>query len=159
MHYFKCVERALSLLREREVRILTYTDNSLILISSQQEDRAHTELVTHHITQLGFAVSYGKSALQLSQQVQYLGLHLDAQTMNARLSEECTTALIQLCHRVKTAATLTVGRLMSLLGILSAGLAAHERTSTAVCVFQTESKLRQALQAMHVAQTWSNIAF
>ena len=118
----ECGERTSSPLRESEARILTYIDNWLILISSQREARAHTELVTKHITQLGFAVSFGKSTLRLSQQVQYLGLHLDARAMNARLSEECMAARLHLAHRLKRAVTVMAGRFTWLLAM---SLAAH----------------------------------
>lgn len=57
----------------------------------------------------------------LSEQLKYLGQHLDAWTMNVLLSEERMTALLRLAHRVETATTVRPGRFMLLLGMMSAG--------------------------------------
>lgn len=82
------VETALNPLREKAVRILRILDDWLILASSQQEDMAHTALVIQQANLLGFTINYKKSTFLPSQQMLYLGMHLDSCAMHVRLSEE-----------------------------------------------------------------------
>lgn len=94
--YSKCVEEALTPLRERGMRILTYIDDCLILAASRPEVESHTVLVIQHITQLGFTINPSKRGLQPSQQIPCLRLLLDTHARTTQLSEELVEAILQL---------------------------------------------------------------
>lgn len=75
-------------LREKEVRVLTNTDDRPILTS--HDTRAQKILVIQGVKWLGFTISYNKRVFQPSQQMRWVQLDQDSHTMNAGLSEDCS---------------------------------------------------------------------
>ncbi len=81
-------------LREVGVKILNYLDDWLILAQSREQLSDHRHLVLRHLSQLGLRVNWEKSKLSLVQIISFLGVELDSVSMTARLTEECTQAVL-----------------------------------------------------------------
>ena len=114
------VELALRPLRQQGIRILAYLDDLLVLAPSPQLSMTHTATVVSHLTSLGFAINWEKSALWPARQIVYLGIHLDTGTMRARLSDPRAEALqlsLSACPPLRPVTALSV---MRLLGLMSA---------------------------------------
>ncbi len=65
--FTKCMDAALSPLRQMGIRILNYLDDWLILAQSEVELLSHRTLILSHLECLGLRVNFAKSALSPSQ--------------------------------------------------------------------------------------------
>ncbi len=61
--FTKCMDAALSPLRQMGIRILNYLDDWLILAQSEVELLSHRTLILSHLERLGLRVNFAKSAL------------------------------------------------------------------------------------------------
>ncbi len=61
--FTKCMDAALSPLRQMGIRILYYLDDWLILAQSEVELLSHRTLILSHLERLGLRVNFAKSAL------------------------------------------------------------------------------------------------
>ena len=68
-------------LRKRGVRMALYLDDMLVLGSTREECLRNTLWLVERLLRLGFVINLGKSFLQPSQRVQFLGMILDFATM------------------------------------------------------------------------------
>ncbi len=73
----RCIEAALSPLRHKCLRRSAYLDDYLICAHSREHAEWDTEMLTSHLTNLGFGINYAKSQLIRSQEIEYLGLRID----------------------------------------------------------------------------------
>ncbi len=88
----KCMDTALSPLRQMGIRILNYLDDWLILAQSEVELLSHRTLILSHLERLGLRVNFAKSALSPSQRVSFLGTVLDSAHMRvSKCFRECWT--------------------------------------------------------------------
>ncbi len=69
--FTKCMDAALSPLRQMGIRILNYLDDWLILAQSEVELLSHRTLILSHLEHLGLRVNFAKSALSPSQRVSF----------------------------------------------------------------------------------------
>ncbi len=81
--FTKCMDAALSPLRQMGIRILNYLDDWLILAQSEVELLSHRTLILSHLERLGLRVNFAKSALSPSQRISFLGTVLDSAHMRA----------------------------------------------------------------------------
>ncbi len=72
--FTKCMDAALSPLRQMGIRILNYLDDWLILAQSEVELLSHRTLILSHLERLGLRVNFAKSALSPSQRISFLGV-------------------------------------------------------------------------------------
>jgi len=80
----------------------------------------HTAQLILHLTKLGFAVNWKKSNPIPHQQVQYLGMVLDAGRLRATLSEIRQASLLLAVRRLRQGATVTALTIMQTLGLMAA---------------------------------------
>ena len=73
-----------------------------------------------HLSELGFALNWAKSAPWPSQVVTYLGLVLNTRTMRARITEDRQRSLISLLDRCRTQTWLQARSIQRLLGMMAA---------------------------------------
>ncbi len=66
-NFTKCMDAALSLLRQLGIHILNYLDDWLILTQSEDEILYHRSVLLSHLECLGLRVNFAKSALSPSQ--------------------------------------------------------------------------------------------
>ncbi len=71
-NFMKCMDVALSPLRQMGVRILNYLDDWLVLAQSEAEQLSHRSLLLSHLECLGLRANFAKSSLSLSQQIMFL---------------------------------------------------------------------------------------
>ncbi len=74
--FTKCVEAALTPLRQQGIRILAYLDDWLICARSKEMADLHTKAVLMHLNALGFVVNQKKSLLTPTQSIMFLDLKL-----------------------------------------------------------------------------------
>lgn len=119
--FSKCVETALEPLRRQGIRLLAYLDDLLVLATSAELaiTHTHTTQTVIHLTRLGFAVNWKKSAPWPSQQIVYLGLQIDTVTMRARISDSRRAALLLALRKFYPNHMVTAHSVMTLLGLMS----------------------------------------
>ncbi len=81
--FTRCMDAALSPLRQMEIRTLNYLDDWLILAQSQAVLASHKTLLLSHLDCLGLRVNFDKSILSPSQWVSFLGTVIDSVQMTA----------------------------------------------------------------------------
>ncbi len=90
----KCMDAALSPLKQSGMRILNYLDDWLVLALSESALLSDKFRLLAHIQGLGLTVNMQKSMLVPSQNISFLGVELNSINMQARLSEERSQKLI-----------------------------------------------------------------
>ncbi len=100
--FMKCMDAALSPLRQMGIRILNYLDDWLILAQSEVELLSHRTLILSHLERLGLRVNFAKSALSPSQRVSFLGTVLDSARMRAVIAPERALAIQKLAATFKS---------------------------------------------------------
>ncbi len=137
--FTKCMDAALSPLRQMGIRILNYLDDWLILAQSEVELLSHRTLILSHLERLGLRVNFAKSALSPSQRISFLGTVLDSAHMRAVIAPERALAIQKLAATFKsdTARPLKVfQRMLGLMAaaspVVTAGPAPHAPPSTLV---------------------------
>ena len=113
--FSKCVEAALVPLRRHKAISLPRRPTGFGSVSRAGD---HTTQTVIHLTRLGFAVNWKKSAPWPSQQIVYLGLQLDTVTMRARISDPRRSALLLAIRRFYPNHMLTAHSVMTLLGLM-----------------------------------------
>ncbi len=110
--FTKCMDAALSPLRQMGIRILNYLDDWLILAQSEVELLSHRTLILSHLERLGLRVNFAKSALSPSQRISFLGTVLDSAHMRAVIAPEHALAIQKLAATFKsdTARPLSVSK-------------------------------------------------
>ncbi len=101
-YFSKCMDAALSPLRQMGIRILNYLDDWLILTQSEVELLSHRNLILSHLERLGLRVNFAKSALSPSQRVSFLGTVLDSAHMRAVIAPEHALAIQKLAATFKS---------------------------------------------------------
>ncbi len=87
--FTRCMDAALSPLRQMGIHIVNYLDDWLILAQSQVVLTSHNDtLLLSHLDCLGLRVNFAKSILSLSRRVLFLGTVIDSVQMTATVSTE-----------------------------------------------------------------------
>ncbi len=94
--FTKCMDLALSPLRQLGIRILNYLDDWLILAQSVDELLYHRSVLLSHLECLGLRVNFVKCALSPSQRISFLGTAIDSARMRAVVMPERALAIPQL---------------------------------------------------------------
>ncbi len=83
--FTKCIDAALSTLRQMGICILNYLDDWLILAQSEDELLSHRSFLLSHLECLGLRVNFAKSELSPSQRISFLGTVHDSAQMCLRV--------------------------------------------------------------------------
>ncbi len=116
----KCMDAALSPLRQMGIRILNYLDDWLILAQSEVELLSHRTLILSHLERLGLRVNFAKSALSPSQRVSFLGTVLDSARMRAVIAPERALAIQKLAATFKSGTARPLKAFQRMLGFMAA---------------------------------------
>ena len=76
--FTRCMDAALSLLRQGGIRILNYLDDWLVCAVSKEQCRHHVARLLNHVQGLGLHLNHKKSRLKPSQVTTFLGTVLDS---------------------------------------------------------------------------------
>ncbi len=118
--FTKCMDAALSPLRQMGIRILNYLDDWLILAQSEVELLSHRTLILSHLERLGLRVNFAKSALSPSQRVSFLGTVLDSARMRAVIAPERALAIQKLAATFKSDTVRPLKAFQRMLGLIAA---------------------------------------
>ncbi len=118
--FTKCMDAALSPLRQIGICILNYLDDWLILDQSEVELLSHRTLILSHLERLGIRVNFAKSALSPSQRVSFLGTVLDSAHMRAVIVPERALAIQKLAATFKSDTTRPLKVFQRMLGLMAA---------------------------------------
>ncbi len=118
--FTKCMDAALSPLRQMGIRILNYLDDWLILAQSEVELLSHRTLILSHLERLGLRVNFAKSALSPSQRVSFLGTVLDSAHMRAVIAPERALAIQKLAVTFKSDTARPLKLFQRMLGLMAA---------------------------------------
>ncbi len=118
--FTKCMDAALSPLRQMRIRILNYLDDWLILAQSEVELLSHRTLILSHLERLGLRVNFAKSALSPSQRISFLGTVLDSAHMRAVIAPERALAIQKLAATFKSDTARPLKVFQRMLGLMAA---------------------------------------
>ncbi len=131
--FTKCMDAALSPLRQMGIRILNYLDDWLILAQSEVELLSHRTLILSHLERLGLRVNFAKSALSPSQRISFVGTVLDSAHMRAVIAPERALAIQKLAATFNTqSVSENAGPYGRSIASVTAGPAPHAPPSTLV---------------------------
>ncbi len=118
--FTKCMDAALSPLRQMGIRILNYLDDWLILAQSEVELLSHRTLILSHLERLGLRVNFAKSALSPNQRVSFLGTVLDSARMRVVIAPERALAIQKLVATFKSDTARPLKVFQRMLGLMAA---------------------------------------
>lgn len=81
-NFTKCMDAAVSPLKQKGARILNYFDDWLVLAQSEPELDTHRSLLLSHWECLGIRINLAKSSLSSSRQIAFLGAVFDSAQMH-----------------------------------------------------------------------------
>ena len=105
--FTKLMKPLITLQRSRDIRIIIYIDDMLIMVDSKEKASQHLEVLVHLLEALGFIINQEKSLLCPVQEIEFLGLMVDSLALQLKLPGE---KLQQIC---KEAAQLLASRVVS----------------------------------------------
>ena len=117
--FSRCVEAALSPLRNSGIRIFSYLDDYLICSSSREQALRDSTTVVNHLRTLGFSINWEKSRVDPAQCAEYLGLHIDSLSYRVTLSERRLTSLTQCLSLFRRGETVSFRLCLRLLGLMA----------------------------------------
>lgn len=114
------LRQALKFVRQRQIRVVAYIDDLLILARSVEESIQATQFVVQLLESLGFLVNHSKSVLEPTQEVEFLGMVINTATWSISLRPKKRRELRHAIRRILKS-KLVSGRLMaSIVGKINA---------------------------------------
>ncbi|KAL0204018.1 hypothetical protein M9458_002036, partial [Cirrhinus mrigala] len=117
--FTKCMDVALSPLRQRGIRILIYLNDWLVLAQSEAELLSHRSLLLSHLECLGLKVNLVKSALHPSRRISFLGAVFDSTQMRATVTPDRALAIQRLVASFKIGASHPLKTFQKMLGLMA----------------------------------------
>ncbi len=117
--FTKCMDAALSPLRQLGIRILNYLDDWHILAQSEDELLSHRSVLLCHLECLGLRVNLAKDALSPSQRISFLGTVIDSAWMRAVVTPERALSIQQLATSFKLCVPRPLKALQRMLGLMA----------------------------------------
>ncbi len=118
--FTRCMDAALSPLRQMGIRILNYLDDWLILAQSQAFLTSHKTLLLSHLVCLWLRVNLAKSTLSPSQRVSFLGTVIDSVQMTATISAERDTTIQRYAASFEERTACPLKAFQRMLGLMAA---------------------------------------
>ena len=141
--FTKVLKPAIELLRAIGIRLVIYMDDMLIMAHSKQMLREQIYQVLFLIKNLGFIIDSKKSLLSPTQEIEFLGMIVNSQTMEIKLpGQKIKTIRLEACQMLDHLQP-TAQRVSQLLGKLNATSPALQMAPLFCCSVQ--SCLKQAL--------------
>ena len=118
--FTKTLKPAIELLRSMGIRMVVYMDDMLLMASSKQMIQEHMYITLFLLENLGFIINHKKSILDPSQEIEFLGMMVNSQTMELRLPGEKIKKIRSEARNILSTATPSARSLAQLLGKLNA---------------------------------------
>ena len=116
--FTKLLKPVVAYLRTRNIRLLIYLDDILIIGSSVQILREHTALVIELLQNLGFIINYEKSLLTPTLVLEFLGFLINSKTMKFYLPQTKVAKVLDLCKSLLKENPISLHLLAQLQGFL-----------------------------------------
>ncbi|XP_078608493.1 uncharacterized protein LOC144880269 [Branchiostoma floridae x Branchiostoma japonicum] len=114
--FSKILKVITSHLRRRGIRLICYLDDMLIIASDYERCRQDAKTATEFIAHVGFVTNLGKSILEPTQRIVFLGSGLDSVTMSLFLPNDKVIELSRLANAVLEKGRLTARELAHVIG-------------------------------------------
>ena len=122
--FTKLLKPIYATLRVEGISILGYIDDTFLVAQNKQECEKAVNRVIQLLTELGFVVNLGKSVLEPTARIMFLGYIFDSASMTITLSEDKKTKMKEVCGAVKRGLkhsnTLKIRQVAELLGLMVA---------------------------------------
>src|SRR3990167_9901332 len=115
--FSRIMKSILAILRRRNVKIVAYLDDILLIASSKEEAELHLQWLTDLLQYLGWIINWEKSVIECRQEVEYLGLVLCSRTMTISLPEQRIQRMLSMLKTVQSQQGATRREISSLLGM------------------------------------------
>jgi len=122
--FTKLLKPVWSVLRQRGVRLIAYLDDVLVMASTRDLAKQHANFVLTLLESLGFVVNYVKSVLEPSKQIEFLGFHINTETLCISLPRDKVRKIRTVCQKLIDDPNITVRELSKFLGLLSSSIQA-----------------------------------
>ena len=116
--FTKLLKPVVAYLHTRNIRLLIYLDDILIIGSSVQILREHTVLVIELLRNLGFIINYEKSLLTPTPVLEFLGFLINSKTMKFYLPQTKVAKVLDLCKSLLKENPISLHLLAQLQGFL-----------------------------------------
>ena len=116
--FTKLLKPVVAYLRTRNIRLLIYLDDILIIGSSVQILREHTALVIELLQNLGFIINYERSLLTPTPVLEFLGFLINSKTMKFYLPQTKVAKVLDLCKSLLKENPISLHLLAQLQGFL-----------------------------------------
>ena len=124
--FTKLLKPAFSLLRKHHgITIMGYLDDLLIVESDKFRLCQAIKRTIELFTDLGFKISFKKSQLLPSQQLEFLGFWICSDTMTVQMTERKAKKLVSLCKEIQKKQFISLRALAQLLGNMIATIPAN----------------------------------
>ena len=117
--FTKLLKIPISLLRRINIRLVIFLDDVLLMAQTIEELLMSRDTLIFLFQKLGFVINLKKSVFQPTQQIEYLGLIINSQTMTLSLTQEKINKVISMCQNLLTNLSTTILELTKIKGVLS----------------------------------------
>jgi len=122
--FTRLLKPIVGILRRLGIRVLIYLDDLIIMNQDRQSLITDRNSALWLLQMMGFVISWEKSALEPTQNLEYLGFLIDSQKMTLSLPDRKVQDLINMCHSILREKSVTVRQLSKLIGKLNASVMA-----------------------------------
>ena len=150
--FTKLLKVPISVLRRLMIRAIIYLDDLLILGNSMSEIFTARDSVIFPVQHLGFVIKLKKCVLDPVQEIEFLGLIVNSQTMTLSLSKEKVVKIKDQCLSLYKASEVSLLDLTKLIGTISS-------TIQAMLPARLQFRFLQQQQILSLKQTPSNLTF
>ena len=158
--FTKLTKPIAGLIRSQGIPLTVYLDDWLTVAPTAREAKKAAQLIVKLLEALGFTINVGKSVLQPTQQIVFLGTQIDTQKMTLSLPSEKLAKILHECRRVSNNNKVSVTELRSLLGKMIAarhgvrGAMLHVRGLQRLLLQMTEDQRQLTVEAVQDLAWW-----
>ena len=118
--FTKVMKPLMTLLRSWGIRIIVYIDDMLVMARTREEAKQHMEVLVFLLEALGFIINQEKSILIPAQELEFLGLSVDSQSLQLKLPSEKIRKIRKEAAQLLKRKSLSAPQLSQFLGKLNA---------------------------------------
>lgn len=114
--FTKTLHPVLTVLRSLGIRLVAYLDDLLLMARSRTAALQHLATLLHLLLSLGFSVNWKKSHLVPTRELTFLGITINASSMEFTLPEDKAVKLESQCQQLLTRSSVTLREVASVVG-------------------------------------------
>ena len=119
LEFMRIVKEVKLVLQSRGVQVHQYLDNWLLRANTRHQCQPQTKELIHVVQELGFVTNFGKSELEPTQKINFLGYHFDLIQGKVFPTEKKLKILGKFVQDMEITSQTTPRLLMSLIGVLA----------------------------------------